>query len=84
VAALADGATTREQVLEQWGTPSAQFEDGRILSYRLDRRFSVIRMPAPRSDEAPLPSHWVNASYDLMLVFDPTGRLSEHRLLRVR
>ena len=87
VAALADGKTTREQVLEEWGPPSARFEDGRILSYRLDAGFSVTRVPypgSPRPGEAPLPSRWVNAFYDLVLVFDPAGVLAEHRLLRVR
>jgi hypothetical protein len=85
--ALADGRTTREQVLGEWGEPSRRFEGGMVLSYLLDRRFAVVRPPdsmGGRSAHGPPPARWSNVAYDLVLVFDPGGVLERHRLLQVR
>lgn len=87
IAALIDGQTTRDRVVEQWGEPSSTFEDGRILSYRLDGRFEVVRLVERRSDagsRSDSPSRWTNAVYDLVLAFDSAGVLETHRLLRIR
>lgn len=87
LATLADGRTTREQVLGEWGEPSRRFEGGMVLSYLLDRRFAVVRPQGPqrgRQAYGPSGSPWPSVTYDLVLVFDSGGVLERHRLLQVR
>ncbi len=63
------GQTTREEVISRLGAPAAVFENERILTYWL-------RLTAERG--------FVNSgeAYGLTLVFDRTGRLEKHKLLK--
>ena len=66
---LKAGQTTREEVISRLGAPAAVFENERILTYWL-------RLTAERG--------FVNSggTYGLTLVFDRTGRLEKHKLLK--
>ncbi|UCF68885.1 MAG: hypothetical protein JSV80_06245 [Acidobacteriota bacterium] len=81
IAFLLDGETAREQVAARLGQPSAQFENGRIMTYRLDRKFRVLSL---RSRDDSEHAGWQQARYSLVLIFDDQGILARHRLLRVR
>jgi hypothetical protein len=56
------------------GSPSAQFEGERILTYRLTRELAPTRET----------TSWNAAWYSLVLVFDPAHVLQRHRLVEVR
>lgn len=73
--------TSREAVLLRLGEPSASFEQGRILTYRigsnneqgyflLDRRVQFVNIDDTR--------------FSLVLVFDEKGGLSKQALVRVQ
>jgi len=76
---LKDSQTTKEELLSNLGTPSAQFEEGRILTYRLDGKYQAVQRPSGQS-----PTPWHRAQYSLVLVFDAAGILQRHSLVRVR
>ena len=86
VASLRDGTTHRSEVVAEWGDPSAWFEQNRIMSYRLDRAYAVVRAREGTGDAPPepCPACWFDVRYHLVLVFDSDGVLERHRLLRVR
>ena len=75
---LTSGAT-REKVLLELGTPSTSFEGGRLCTYLLrydpdeDRLVTVPRF-----------RDWSGVQFDLVLVFATGGRLTRHRLIRVK
>ena len=82
---LKDGKTTTAEVLSRLGTPSAQFEGRRILTYRLDGKYQVVA----RNYDMQLYggrklSVWKRAQYSLVLVFDAVEILQRHSLLRIR
>ncbi len=90
LAFLEDGKTTKKELLSRLEEPSAQFEGGRILTYRLDRKFKVV---TPEDESSPSfwygdpgkrLSLWKRARYSLVLVFDAGGVLQRHSLVRVR
>jgi hypothetical protein len=72
-----DGRTTREQVFLALGEPSATYEDGRILTFRLARDeggyFLVEKAPGFRS-----------VKYSLVLAFDDAGLLRRHSLVAIK
>ena len=79
---LADGKTTRQQVLTKLGQPSGKFEAERILTYQL--------AAIPKSgayyvvERRTHPSGWPNpAKYSLVLVFDDHGVLQKHSKVEV-
>ena len=76
---LKDSQSTKEELLSNLGAPSAQFEAGRILTYRLDGKYQAIPRPSGQS-----PAPWNRAQYSLVLVFDAAGILQRHSLVRVR
>ena len=78
---LKDSQTTKKEVLLNLGTPSVQFEEGRILTYRLDDKYQAVQRP---SGQSPTPDPWYPARYSLVLVFDAAGILQRHSLVRVR
>lgn len=69
--------TSRETILLKLGEPSAGFEQGRILTYRIgageDGYFLLDRQV-----------RWTNTKYSLVLVFDENGLLAKHNLVQVR
>ncbi len=68
---LEDGRTTESALRAQLGEPSGSFESGRVLTYRLGKKYKVA-------------SDWVGTRYSLVLVFDENEILSRHSLLRVK
>ena len=74
---IEDGQTTREQVFLTLGEPSATYEDGRILTFRLARDdggyFLVEKAPGFRS-----------VKYSLVLAFDDAGLLRRHSLVAIK
>ncbi len=75
---LADGVTRKEEVYKNLGSPSAQFEESRILTYRLGQnKGGFFAASAPRDD-------WSTYRYSLVLVFDSGGILTRHSLVEVR
>lgn len=83
LAFLSDGKTTREEVLLRLGTPSAQLEGERILTYAFSRNAAGAWRPAARSwgraQRAPIFSDGRISS--LVLVFAADGRLVRHSLV---
>jgi hypothetical protein len=68
---IENGATTRARVLDQLGSPQAEFEHGRVLAYRLDEKRDLV-------------ASFHQTAYSLILVFDERGILERHALVRVR
>jgi hypothetical protein len=83
---LESGRTTKEEVLLRFGTPSAQFEGERILTYRLildeHKKLSVVaRESDPRTGAFEL---WGRAEYNLVLVFDERRILIKFSLIAIK
>ncbi|HSM28212.1 MAG TPA: hypothetical protein VK855_08940 [Thioalkalivibrio sp.] len=74
---LQDGQTSRQEVYLALGEPSAVFESGRILAYRLgqDEGGYYLLQQGPG---------FQGVNYSLVLVFDDTGQLARHALVEVR
>jgi hypothetical protein len=76
---LQDGTTSKETVLLQLGQPSAQFESGRILTYRIglekDRGYFLRETGA---------TNWLDLKFSLVLVFDGRDLLQRHAMVEVR
>jgi hypothetical protein len=85
LAFLQDGQTTREQVLLRLGIPSADFENHRILTYRLayGPGTSLIVYPRDRQIGAE-EAAWNQATYSLVLVFAPNNALQKHALVPMK
>ena len=81
---LADGKTEKEEVLTTLGQPSGRFETEQILTYRLgfepkNNGYYVVERETTTSG---WPT-WTTAKFSLVLVFDETGILSKHTLVKV-
>jgi hypothetical protein len=74
---LQDGTTTREEVMLHLAEPSATFEGGRILTYRLDRDEGGYTLMGTKS------ARW-SGKFSLVLAFDEKGVLRRHALVRVQ
>lgn len=70
--------TSKEAVLLKLGEPSASFEQGRVLTYRVgaddEKGYFLLDRQV----------RWDNTKYSLVLVFDEKGLLTKHTLVRVR
>jgi hypothetical protein len=80
---LQEGRTTREEVLLRLGTPSAQFQEARVLSYTYltlpsGRFLRMGRFWDPISRRAVFRGQGV---HDLMLAFDERGVLRQQALV---
>jgi hypothetical protein len=75
---LADGQTTRTEVLLRLGQPAASFESEHIFTYRIggDSTNGYFVRDAPGT--------WYETNYSLVLVFHLTGNLESHSLVAVR
>ncbi len=65
---LQDGKTTKAQVESELGKPSQQFENGRLWTYQLTGGWKA---------------YW-NPQHSLVLVFDNSDVLREHRMIKIR
>ncbi len=75
---LADGVTPKADVYSKLGKPSGEYEESRILTYRLGKnKGGFFTADAPHGD-------WSTYRYSLVLVFDATGILTRHSLVEVR
>ncbi|MDH5536038.1 MAG: hypothetical protein OEZ08_10780 [Betaproteobacteria bacterium] len=74
---LHDGKTTREDVMLHLAEPSAIFEGGRIITYRLDEDEGGYTIAGARTQG------WC-CKYSLVLSFDEKGVLRRHSLVRVK
>jgi len=74
---LNDGTTTREEIFLCLAEPSAAFEGGRILTYRLDEDESGFVLLKQSS------KGWTG-KFSLVLVLDDHGVLRRHALVRIR
>ena len=87
IAFLTDGQTNRAEVLSRLGDPSTVFGVERILIYRLDGRLDVVPFKSVDAEDRSRAferTRWTQVFHNLILVFDSTGVLQTHRLLRVR
>jgi len=71
-------SVTREQVTAQLGPASAGFEGDRVLTYRL-RQSNADYYIVPQTNQG-----WQGVNYDLVLAFDESGVLSQHRMVPIR
>jgi hypothetical protein len=81
---LVDGRTRKQQVVDHLGPPSGTFDHGRCLTYRVgfetaNQGYHIVNREAGNSG---WPT-WLKAKYSLVLVFDDSGRLRQHKLLKV-
>lgn len=74
---VVDGRTTREQAYLQLGEPSGIYEDGSILTYRLDQDeagyFLIERGQG-----------FMGMRYNLIMVFGADGILERHSLVSIK
>ena len=68
---LATDRIERDELIERLGRPSATFEAGRLVAYRLDGDYAVV-------------SGWHDTRYNLILSFDADGTLVRHSVVRVK
>jgi hypothetical protein len=84
---LAVEGTTRDTVLLRLGEPSAFFENGRILAYRVGEDRVAKPWRGIESDPARISQvamqDWSGVAYSLVLVFDEHGALEKQSLVRV-
>lgn len=80
---IRDGVTTREEVLLKLGAPSADFEEHRILTYRLvPDREGTLHVLWPRASTTRSGfTEWAPGVYSLVLVFKGDGVLEKHSLV---
>jgi hypothetical protein len=85
LAFLRDGTTTREEILLRFGDPSGVFEDGRILTFRLEASETSV-IPVRREYDRDLPgvTQWRLANLSLVAVFDEKNVLRRHSLVAVK
>ena len=79
---IKNGITTRETILNKLGRPSAQFEDGRIITYFLkadknDQWRRVIPKTSPKTGY----KLWTEETASLVLVFGDDNVLVKHSLV---
>jgi hypothetical protein len=82
---LQEGQTTREDAILRLGVPSADFETGRILTYRIAQLADGSIAVRPRQMQAEaVPQNALLANYSLVLVFDDKGVLRKQSLVPVK
>lgn len=82
LAFIADGSTTREEVLLRLGIPSSQFEGEKILLYQLrsgqDGKWHLV---APEINAHTGLRQWREGTGSLVLIFNAAGVLRKHSLV---
>ncbi|MRR07441.1 MAG: hypothetical protein EG828_10965 [Deltaproteobacteria bacterium] len=69
---------SQEAILLKLGEPSASFESGRVLTYRIGEDEEKGYFLLDRQ------VRWENTKYSLVLVFDEKKLLTKHSLVQVR
>jgi hypothetical protein len=82
---LRDGGTSREEVLLRLGDPTGVFEDGRILTFRLEASDRGV-IPVRREYDFDFHgvTQWRLANLSLVTVFDSNHVLNRHSLILVK
>jgi hypothetical protein len=83
---LADGETKKIVIISRLGKPSAQFQGGRILTYRLKIDHKGVLRPVSQSLEEFFIDRKlfdVNSMYSLVLIFDEKEILRRHSLVNI-
>ena len=83
---LDDGETKKIVVLSRLGRPSAQFQKGRILTYRLQMDHNDVLRPVSQGlDEFVIDRrlYGVKPMYSLVLIFDDDEILRRHSLVNI-
>lgn len=83
---LADGKTTKAEVITTLGEPSGRFDAEKIFTYRLghySKRESYHLMPRQTDGIDEGWGTWNFTQFSLVLVFDDTGVLQKHSLVKV-
>ena len=81
---LLEGKTTREEALLHLGTPTADFEKCRIMTYRIAQDGEGGIFVRPRQAGLDVPQNALVAEYSLVLVFDDKGLLKKQKLVSVK
>jgi len=83
---LADGKTKKIVVLSRLGRPSAEFQKGRIFTYRLQKDHKDVLRPVSQGlDEFVIDRrlYGVKPMYSLVLIFDNDEILRRHSLVNI-
>ena len=82
---IQDGITTREEVVLKLGTPSAEFEGDKILTYqlRIDQAGNW-HLIAPQISAATGFRAWRKETSSLVLVFEADGVLRKHNIVEAK
>ena len=83
---LADGKTKKIVVLSRLGRPSAEFQKGRIITYRLQMDHKDVLRPVSQGlDEFVIDRrlYGVKPMYSLVLIFDDDEILRRHSLVKI-
>jgi len=82
---IQDGITTREEVVLKLGTPSAQFEGEKILTYQLRvDKAGNWHLVAPQISTTTGFREWREETCSLVLVFGADGVLQKHSLVEAK
>ncbi len=81
-----DNISTKQDILLKLGLPSAQFENEKILIYRLmlDEKDGLVPVDRSFAPQDPRISQWYQGQFNLVLVFDERNVLVRHSFLKVR
>lgn len=77
---IEDGKTTREQTFLNLGEPSATFDGGRILCFRLGQDAGGYFVVLAGGDA----TRFMGINNSLVMIFDERGLLSRHALVQVK
>lgn len=83
---LADGQTKKIVVLSRLGRPSAEFQKGRIITYRLQMDHKDVLRPVSQGlDEFVIDRrlYGVKPMFSLVLIFDDDEILRQHSLVNI-
>src|SRR5262245_5622289 len=75
LAFLEDGQSSCDEVLSHLGHPSQQYEQGRLLTYRITRDAQMRDAIA---------SNWAETNYSLVVRCDTNGRVENHGLVALK
>lgn len=78
--------TPRETILRSLGEPTSSFENGRLVTYRLQHaeKGDKIQPVWPTGEEQTPIASWHDVDYSLVLIFDESDRLEDVSIIPTR